>query len=69
MARPKLYADAAAKQAAYRARKGVAVTVLLPPEVAEALSAYMARQAMDGPAATQSEVLARLIAQSIMRKR
>jgi len=69
MARPKVHADAAAKQAAYRARKGVPVTVLLPPEVAEALAAYMARQAMDGPGFTKSEVIARLVAQSIMRKR
>jgi hypothetical protein len=59
----------AERQAAYRARKGKQINVILPPDVAEAFSAYMERQAKDGAAMTQSEVIAKLLRQQLLRKR
>lgn len=67
--RPRIHADAAAKQAAYVARKGKAFTVILPPDVAQAFAAYMVRHASDGAGLTQSEVLSKLIAAQLLRKR
>lgn len=67
--RPRVHADAAARQAAYVARKGVSVTVILPPDVAEAFAEYMRRHSMDGAGGTRSEVLSKLIAAQLLRKR
>lgn len=67
--RPRVHVDAAARQAAYLARKGVAFSVVLPVEVADAFAAYMVRHARDGEGLTQSEVLAKLISAQLLRKR
>jgi hypothetical protein len=68
--RPRKYASAAERQAAYRERHGlVAKTVHLPAEVADAFAAYMERHRRDGAGMTESQVLAKLIAQQLCRKR
>lgn len=69
--RPAKYANAAEKQAAYLARKGVAkqVNVLLSDELAEQLQVYMDREARDGRGRTQSEVICDLLAKQLFRKR
>jgi len=68
--RPRLYESDAERQAAYRARKGTAVQVLLAPELVAALDAYIARQHADGDAeATRSSVIAKLVRTQLLRKR
>lgn len=70
MSRPAIYASAAERQAAYRARKGTPVQVLLSPELVAALDGYLARQHMDGDAqATRSTVIAKLLTTQLLRKR
>jgi len=65
--RPRIHASAADRQAAYVARKGVAISVVLPPDVADALDAYMVRHRADG--SSRSDVLAKLISSQLLRKR
>lgn len=70
MSRPKQYANAAERQAAYRARKGFPVQVLLDPELVAALDDYIARQQMDKDAdASRSSVIAKLLRSQLLRKR
>jgi hypothetical protein len=70
VSRPAIYASAAERQAAYRARKGTAVQVLLAPELVAALDAYLTRQHADGDAdATRSTVIAKLLTSQLLRKR
>jgi hypothetical protein len=70
MAQAKLYASSAERQAAYRARKGSAVQVLLDPELVAALDAYIARQHADGDAdATRSTVIEKVLRTQLLRKR
>jgi hypothetical protein len=71
MGRPAKYASAAERQAAYRERQGAArqLTVLLPEDVAQALDAYMTRNASDGAGETRSEVVVRLLRTQLLRKR
>lgn len=70
MAREKIYANAAERQAAYRARKGTPVQVLLDPELVAALDQYIERQQMNvDPDTTRSKVIARLLGQQLLRKR
>lgn len=68
--RPRIHADAAARQAAYRERHGlVTKTMELPAHVAEAFAAYMYRHVRDGEGLTESQVLAKLIERQLCRKR
>lgn len=61
---------AAQRQAAYRARKGKQVNVLLPDDVKAGLEAYLARQHMDGQAElTVSDVVVKLLRAQLLRKR
>jgi hypothetical protein len=70
MSKPKTYASAAERQAAYRARRGTPVQVLLDPELVAALDAYIARQHGDGDAdATRSTVIAKVLRTQLLRKR
>jgi hypothetical protein len=70
VSRPAIYASAAERQAAYRARKGAAVQVMLDPELVVGLDAYLARQHADGDAdATRSSVIAKLLRAQLLRKR
>lgn len=70
MARPAIYASAAERQAAYRARKGACVSLQLPPDVKAGLDAYVARQHADGDSsATLSSVIERLLRAQLLRKR
>jgi hypothetical protein len=70
MSRPKQYENAAARQAAYRARKGTPVQVLLDPELVAALDDYIARQQADKDAdATRSSVIAKLLRSQLLRRR
>jgi hypothetical protein len=70
MARPKLYESAAERQAAHRARHDtVQLNVAIPREVADALDAYVARQAMDGRGMTKAEVVAWVLRTQLLRKR
>jgi len=60
----------AQRQAAYRARKGKQVNVLLPDDVKLGLDAYMQRQHMDVDASlTQSDVIVKLLRAQLLRKR
>lgn len=60
----------AERQAAYRARKGKQVVLLLPDDVKEGLDAYLARQNMDGQLGmTVSDVVAKLLRAQLLRKR
>lgn len=66
----KLALTPAQRQAAYRARKGVQVNLLLPDDVKAGLDAYIARQHMDGQVAmTMSEVVVKLLRAQLLRKR
>lgn len=70
MSRPAVYESAAARQAAYRARKGRTVTVHLSEDTAAGLAAYLQRQHMDGDCdATLSSVIEKLCRQQLLRKR
>lgn len=70
MSRAAIYASQAERQAAYRARKGTPVQVLLAPELVAALDAYIARQHADGDAAaTRSTVIAKLLTSQLLRRR
>jgi hypothetical protein len=70
MSRPAIYASAAERQAAYRARKGAAVQVMLPADLVAGLDAYIARQHADGDVdATRASVLAKLLRAQLLRKR
>ena len=70
MSRPKQYANAAERQAAYRARKGTPVQVFLDAELVAALDEYIARQQMDRDAdATRSSVIAKVLRSQLLRKR
>lgn len=61
---------AAQRQAAYRARKGKQVAVLLPDDVKAGLDAYLARQRMDvDDSITQSDVIVKLLRAQLLRKR
>lgn len=65
MPRAKIYANAAERQAAYRARnKLVTLTVEVPQEVADALAAFM--QFKDK---TRNEVITGLLTNQLLRKR
>ncbi|GAH91999.1 unnamed protein product [marine sediment metagenome] len=60
----------AQRQAAYRARKGSQVNVLLPDDVKAGLAAYIERQHMDGQAElTTSDVIVKLLRAQLLRKR
>jgi hypothetical protein len=60
----------AQRQAAYRARKGSQVNVLLPDDVKQGLEAYVQRQHMDGQAElTTSDVIVKLLRAQLLRKR
>lgn len=68
--RPRVHADAAARQRAYRARKGAkSLSVVLDADVAEGLAAYMQRQASDGAGLDLSGVVNRLLRTQLLRKR
>lgn len=68
--RPRQYATAAERQAAYRARKGQTLTVQLDSDTMAGLRAYLARQHMDGDASlTLSDVVARLVRNQLLRRR
>ena len=68
--RVRVYANAAERQAAYRARKGLSVSVLLEPALVDALDAYIDRQHRDGDVnATRSTVIAKLLRSQLLRKR
>jgi hypothetical protein len=68
--RPAKYSSSAEKQAAYRARRNVRqLSVELPEDLHQALSAYMKRQAMDGEVFTQSQVIEKLLRTQLLRKR
>lgn len=70
MARPKLYANAAERQAAYRARHGSTVSVQLPDDVKAALDAHLAKQHRDGDAdATLASVIEKILRNQFLRKR
>jgi hypothetical protein len=61
---------AAQRQAAYRARKGKQVNVMLPDDVKAGLDAYLVRQHMDvDPTLTQSDVIVKLLRAQLLRKR
>lgn len=63
--RPKKYATPAAKQAAYRVRKGVtAITVMLPNEVATEFAAWL-----ESKGKKPSAVITHLIKTQLLRKR
>lgn len=65
-----LQSAGARRQAAYRARKGKQVNVLLPDDVKQGLDAYLERQHMDGQAElTTSDVIVRLLRAQLLRKR
>lgn len=60
----------AERQAAYRARKGATVSLILPDDVKAGLDAYLARQQANGDAdATLSSVVAKLLRAQLLRKR
>jgi hypothetical protein len=60
----------AKRQAAYRARKGQQVNVILPDDVKAGLDLYLQRQHMDGQAEmTVSDVVVRLLRAQLLRKR
>lgn len=60
----------AQRQAAYRARKGKQVNLLLPDDVKDGLDAYLARQHMDGqPDMTMSDVIVKLLRSQLLRRR
>lgn len=60
----------AQRQAAYRARKGRQVVVLLPDDVLDGLDAYLARQHMDGQVdLTRTDVVVKLLRAQLLRKR
>lgn len=72
MANERLHASNAAKQRAYRERKaaeGKGLSVILPPDVAAGLDAYMAREAADGRGRDRSQVIADLLRSQLLRKR
>ncbi len=61
---------AAQRQAAYRARKGKQLNVLLPDDVKAGLEAYLVRQHSDGQAdLTVSDVVVKLLRAQLLRKR
>lgn len=61
---------AAKRQAAYRARKGKQLSVLLPDDVKAGLESYLQRQHMDGQAdLTVSDVVVKLLRAQLLRKR
>lgn len=63
--RPRLYANAAEKQAAYRSRKGVELlTVELPLEVSAGFNAWLAKRGEK-----KSQAISRLIQTQLLRKR
>jgi hypothetical protein len=65
MPRPKIYANAAERQAAYRARNElVTLSVEIPREVMEALNEYL--QFKDK---TKNEVITKLLTNQLLRKR
>lgn len=65
MPRAKIYANAAERQAAYRARnKLVTLSVEVPQEVAEALEAFMKFKDK-----TRNEVITGLLTNQLLRKR
>lgn len=68
--RPRQYNSAAERQAAYRARKGTPVQVLLEPELVADLDAYLERQRANvDPDATRSSVIAKLLRSQLLRRR
>lgn len=67
--RPAKYGSQAERQAAYRARNGVTLSVVIPADIAEAFKAYVARQMADGAGLTQAEVVEKLIRSQVLRKR
>jgi len=70
MSRPRLYENQAARQAAYRARKGIAVQVMIDPLLLVELDSYIARQQADvNPDTTRSGVIERLLRAQLLRKR
>lgn len=71
MSRPRVHESAAARQAAYRARKGQVVTVYIDAALKAELDAYIARQTMDGPPEMQtySGVVEKLLRSQLLRKR
>lgn len=65
MARPKLYENAAARQAAHRARNGTnTLTVQIPAEVMEAFNEYLKFKNL-----TKNEVITKLLTGQLLRKR
>lgn len=70
MSRPAVYESAAARQAAYRARKGNTVTVQLTDATYVGLLDYLGRQHRDGDCeATLSSVIEKLCQAQLLRKR
>ena len=68
--RPRKYATAAERQAAYRARKGETLTVQLDADIMAGLREYLERQHRDGdPSMTLSDVVARLVRTQLLRRR
>lgn len=68
--RPRVHADAAARQAAYKERHGLtSLTLDLPADVIEGLREYMVRHSRDGEGLTQSQVVAKLLRTQLLRKR
>lgn len=69
--RPPKHASDAARQAAYRERKGGrSITVVLDDELGAAFDAYMERQHRDGNATlTKSDAIAKLLRTQLLRKR
>ena len=60
----------AARQAAYRARKGVPVQIFIDPSVLEGLDRYIERQHQDRDVnATRSSVIGKLLRAELLRKR
>jgi hypothetical protein len=60
----------AERQAAYRARKGQQLNIILPPDIKAALDDYMARHRADHDAAvTVSDVVCKLLRTQLLRKR
>lgn len=68
--RPRVHESDAARKAAKRAASGlVQLCVELPADVAAAFDAYHARNVRDGAGLTKAQLVARLVAQQVMRKR
>jgi hypothetical protein len=68
--RPKVHVDNAARQRAYRARKGTPVQVFLEPELLAELDAFRTRRAERvGGDTSRATVIAFLLRTQLLRKR